>query len=152
MSISGIGSQTSLIVQSLVDMRSQLDDLQRQLGTGQKSDTYAGVGLDRGLAVGLRSQLSALDGFDNTITNVGVRLTLAQTALGRISDIGHQVKTAAFQIAHGDRFRRAYGQPERRLHPRSTNCSVCSTRRPATATCSPAALPTSRRSRPSTTS
>ena len=41
-------------------MRSQLDDLQRQLGTGKKSDTYAGLGLDRGLTVGLRSQLSAI--------------------------------------------------------------------------------------------
>ena len=60
-------------VQSLVDMRAQLDDLQRQLGTGKKSDTYAGLGLDRGLAVGLRSQLAALGGFDDTITNVGVR-------------------------------------------------------------------------------
>jgi flagellin-like hook-associated protein FlgL len=99
MSISGIGSQTSLIVQSLVNMRGQLDDLQRQLGTGKKSDTYAGVGLDRGLAVGLRAQLSSLDGYGDAITNVGVRLTLAQTTLGRISDIGHQVKTAAFQSA-----------------------------------------------------
>jgi flagellin-like hook-associated protein FlgL len=97
MSISGIGSRTSLIVQSLVNMRGQLDDLQRQLGTGKKSETYAGVGIDRGLAVGLRSQLSALDGFGSAITNVGVRLTLAQTTLGRISDIGHQVKSAAFQ-------------------------------------------------------
>jgi len=99
MSVSGIGSQTSLIVQSLVTMRSQLDDLQRQLGTGQKSDTYAGIGLDRGLAVGLRAQLSSLGGFGDTITNVGVRLTLAQNALGRISDIGRQIKIAAFQPA-----------------------------------------------------
>jgi flagellin-like hook-associated protein FlgL len=97
MSVSGIGSQTSLIVQSLVNMRGQLDDLQRQLGTGKKADTYAGIGLDRGLAVGLRAQLSAVDGYGNAITNIGVRLTLAQTTLGRISDIGHQVKTAAFQ-------------------------------------------------------
>ncbi len=57
MSITGIGSRSSLVVQSLVDMRRQLDDLQRQLGTGKKSDTYAGIGLDRGLAVGLRSHL-----------------------------------------------------------------------------------------------
>lgn len=97
MSISGVNSQTSLIIQSLVNMRSQLDDLQRQLGSGQKSDTYAGVGIERGFAVGLRAQVSSLDGFDNAISNVGVRLTLAQTTLGRISDIGHQIKAAAFQ-------------------------------------------------------
>src|SRR5262249_14296527 len=83
--------------QSLLDQRSQLDDLQRQLGTGQKSNTYAGVGLERGLAVGLRQQLSSMGSFDNTINNVGVRIQLAQTTLGRISDIGSQIKTTALQ-------------------------------------------------------
>ena len=86
MSVSGVGSTTTLTVQALVDMRARLDDLQRQLGTGKKAETYAGVGLDRGLAVGLRAQLSAIGGFGDTITNVGVRLDLAQTALGRIAD------------------------------------------------------------------
>lgn len=97
MSISGISSQTSLVVQSLVDMRRQLDDLQRQLGTGKKSDNYAGMGIDRGFAVGLRAHVASLGGYDDAISNVGVRITLAQTALTRISDIGHQIKTDAFQ-------------------------------------------------------
>jgi flagellin-like hook-associated protein FlgL len=95
MSVSSVSSQTSLIVQSLVDMRKQLDSLQQQIGTGKKSDTYAGMGLDRGLAVGLRTQLAAIGGFDDTITNVGVRINLAQTSLGRIADIAHTVKAAA---------------------------------------------------------
>ena len=84
-------------MQSLVDMRRQLDDLQRQLGTGQKADTYAGIGIDRGLAVGLRAHLSALGGFGDAITHVGVRIDLAQSALSRMSDITHAVKAAAFQ-------------------------------------------------------
>ena len=86
MSISGIGSKSALGVQSLVEMRRQLDDLQRQLGTGKKADTYAGIGLDRGLVVGLRDRLSALEGFSSTITNVNVRIDLAQSALDRIAD------------------------------------------------------------------
>src|SRR5258707_4406161 len=97
MSVSSVSSQTSLIVQSLVDMRKQLDGLQQQIGSGKKSDTYAGMGLDRGLAVGLRTQLAALGGYDGAITNVGVRINLAQTALGRISNIAHTVKAAAIQ-------------------------------------------------------
>jgi hypothetical protein len=80
MSISSIGSQTSLIVQSLVDMRAQLDDLQRQLGTGKKSDTYAGMGLERGMAVGLRARLSALGGYDEAITNVACDQSRAERA------------------------------------------------------------------------
>jgi flagellin-like hook-associated protein FlgL len=97
MSVSGVGSQSSLLVQSLVDMRQQLDGLQQQLGTGKKSDTYAGMGLDRGLAVGLRTQLAAIGGYDSAITNVGVRIDLAQSSLGRISDISHTIKAAALQ-------------------------------------------------------
>ena len=97
MSITGIGSKSSLVVQSLVDMRRQLDDLQRQLGTGKVSDNYAGLGLNRGLAVGLRSHLASLDGFGDAITNVGVRLDLAQSTLGRLGEIAHDVKSSALQ-------------------------------------------------------
>src|SRR5438046_2779821 len=60
MSIAGIGSTSSLLVQSLVDLRRQLDDLQRQIGTGQKSTDYAGIGIDRGLGVSLRAQADGL--------------------------------------------------------------------------------------------
>jgi flagellar hook-associated protein 3 FlgL len=97
MTITGIGSRSALSMQSIVDMRRQLDDLQRQLGTGQKSNTYAGIGLDRGLTVSLNNQLAALSGFDSSIQQVGVRLSLAQTTLGQIGDIGQQVKTGAMK-------------------------------------------------------
>lgn len=94
MSISGVGTSSSLLVQSLADMRGRLDDLQRQLGSGRKSDTYSGLGLDRGLTVGLRAQLSALTAYDDTITNVGVRLDLAQSALNGIGSFAQTVKGA----------------------------------------------------------
>jgi flagellar hook-associated protein 3 FlgL len=97
MSITGVGSRSLLSVQSLVDMRAQLDDLQTQLGTGRKADNYAGIGVERGLAVGLREHLSALGAYDDAISNVGVRINLAQTSLGRLADIGHEVKTSALQ-------------------------------------------------------
>src|SRR5215470_19955336 len=59
MSVSSIGAQSALIMQQLVQMRSQFDDLQRQLGTGQKSATYAGLGINRGVTVSLNAQLAA---------------------------------------------------------------------------------------------
>jgi flagellin-like hook-associated protein FlgL len=97
MAITGIGSRSTLVVQALVDMRRQLDDLQRQLGTGKKSDNYAGIGLGRSLGVGLRAHMSSLNAFDDAISNVGVRMDLAQSVLGRLTEIGHTVKAAAFQ-------------------------------------------------------
>ena len=66
MSISSIGAQSALIMQQLTQMRAQFDDLQRQLGTGQKSATYAGLGINRGVTVSLNAQLSAIGGYDNT--------------------------------------------------------------------------------------
>lgn len=94
MNVTGVGVRSSLMVQTLGDMRTQLGDLQRQLGTGKKSTTYAGLGIDRGLAVGLRSKLAAIAGYGDTVTQLGVRINLASTALGRIADLGRDVKTA----------------------------------------------------------
>src|SRR5215475_1209958 len=95
MSINGIDSASSLMVQAVVDMRARLADLQRQLGTGKKSETYAGVGLDRGLAVGLRTKLSAVDSYTDTIKMLNMRIDLAQTALTRVDDLSKTVRSAA---------------------------------------------------------
>ena len=100
MSVTGIGSRSSLTVQALVDMRRQLDELQRQLATGKKSDTYEGLGVDRGFTVGLRAQASALKAFGDTITHVDFRLKVAQSALGRIGDISDEVRSSTVMGAN----------------------------------------------------
>jgi flagellar hook-associated protein 3 FlgL len=94
MTVSAIGGQSTLAIQQLVNMRAQFDDLQRQLSTGQKSATYAGLGLDRGVTVSLNAQLSAITGYDDTINNVTNRINLMNVALTRMSDIGSTVKSA----------------------------------------------------------
>jgi flagellin-like hook-associated protein FlgL len=97
MSVSYIGSMSSTMLQSILDMRTKLDDLQRQLGSGEKSTTYAGLGINRGVSMIMRSQLTALASYDNTIANVGVRLDVAQSALGSAEDMVHLVKNASVQ-------------------------------------------------------
>src|SRR3954468_15485158 len=97
MAITGIGGASAITLQTIGDMRSQLDDLQRQLGSGMKSTSYAGLGNDRGLTVGLRSQLSAIDGYQQSITQVGVRLDLMQTALTQFDKIAQQTKSSIIQ-------------------------------------------------------
>ncbi|MGH6741698.1 MAG: flagellar biosynthesis protein FlgL [Bradyrhizobium sp.] len=97
MGVSGIGGSSAAALLSITTMKSQLDDLQRQLGTGKKADSYAGLGLDRGLTVGLRSQLSAISGFQDTITQVGVRLDLMQTALTQFDSVTQQTKSSILQ-------------------------------------------------------
>jgi flagellin-like hook-associated protein FlgL len=94
MALSGIGLSSSLSIQAVVDMRNRLIELERQLGTGKKAESYADLGLDRGLTVGLRSHLSAIAGYQQTIDQVDVRLDIAQTVLTQISSIGQSTKTS----------------------------------------------------------
>lgn len=95
MSVSAIGAQSALAIRQLLNMRAKFDDLQRQLSSGQKSDNYAGLGVNRGLTVSLRAQLSAIGSYEDTISNVTTRISLMTTALGRMNSIGHAVKVAA---------------------------------------------------------
>lgn len=101
MSVSAIGSQAALAIQQLVNMRSQFDDLQRQLSSGQKSTTYAGLGLDRGVTVSLNAQLSAIGSYDDTISNVTTRISLMNTALGQMSNLSSTVKSGMMQANIG---------------------------------------------------
>src|SRR5882757_7439464 len=97
MSVSAVGGQSAVAISQLMKMRAQFDDLQRQLSTGQKSSTYAGLGLDRGVTVGLNAQLSQLAGYDSTIQTANTRINLMNTALSQMTTITSQVKAAMVQ-------------------------------------------------------
>lgn len=97
MSISAVGGVVQPSVQGLLQMRRDLDELQRQLGTGKKSASYAELGLTSGLGVALRAQLSSIAGYDQTAGTVGVRLDVAQTALTRMSALNGEAKAALLQ-------------------------------------------------------
>ena len=94
----GIGTRSLLLTQSLVGMRSQMSDLQRQFATGKRSDDYAGIGLNRGLTVSLRSQLAATASYGDTITNLNVRIDLAESVLSRIGEIGTETKNSVAEM------------------------------------------------------
>jgi hypothetical protein len=94
MSVNGITGRSGTQIQSLLAQKQQLDDLQRQLGTGQKSTTYAGLGLDRSLSVALRTQLATLQTYQQSSAIIGTRLTVAQTALTQVAKSGSTVKSA----------------------------------------------------------
>jgi len=94
MSVSAIGSPAALAVQQLVNMRSQFNDLERQLSTGQKSANYAGLGTDGGITVGLNAQLSALSGYDNSINMITTRIGLMSNALSSMTNVANTVQSA----------------------------------------------------------
>lgn len=97
MAIDGVGNKTAYLAQNLLNMRQQMEVLQQQLATGRKASTYAGMGVDRGFAIGLRSQLSAISSWSDTITNVDARINIATQALSRMDKLAADVKSAALQ-------------------------------------------------------
>lgn len=81
MTVSGVGIRTSFLASRILDLQSQFDDLQTQLSTGKKSDSYAGMGVNRGFAIGLRAQISNINSYSDTMTNVTTRINVANAAL-----------------------------------------------------------------------
>jgi hypothetical protein len=95
MSIDGVSGRTSFIGTSIISLRNQLNDLTQQLASGRVSTTYAGQGADRGFALSLRAQVSSIDAFSDTATNVNTRLNVANLTVQGIADLGNSVKSAA---------------------------------------------------------
>jgi flagellin-like hook-associated protein FlgL len=95
MTIGSVGFNTTVLGQSVRDIKSQLDTLQTQLTTGKKSTTYSGMGTNEGFAIGARSQLANIGAFTDTMTKVNTMISATNTALQSIVAIGKSVQTGA---------------------------------------------------------
>ena len=97
MTVSGISSNIVPLIQSALDINKQLADLQQQLGSGQKADTYAGLGSQSGIAIALNAQLSAIKSFNDTMANVATSISIQQAVLQQVASIGSTVQSATLQ-------------------------------------------------------
>jgi hypothetical protein len=95
MIINGMGFGASLLSQSVLDLKSQLDDLQTQLASGKKSTVYSGMGVNEGFAIFARAQLSNISAFTTTMTNINTTIDTTSTALQSFDQIASQVQSAA---------------------------------------------------------
>src|ERR1700676_2447060 len=96
MAINGITYGTSSVLnQSVTNLKNQLTTLQSQLTTGEKSTTYAGMGVNEGFAIAARSQLANISAFTDTMTNINTNIGVANTALQAMVDIGSTVQSSA---------------------------------------------------------
>ena len=85
MAINSIGYTTSPLGQAVQNLNNQLTTLSTQLATGEKSTTYAGMGVNEGFAIAARAQLANISAFTDTITNVNTIINAANTALQSLS-------------------------------------------------------------------
>jgi flagellin-like hook-associated protein FlgL len=99
MAIDGVSGRTNYLGSSILNIQSQLNDLTQQLSSGKKSNSYAGLGIDRGFATGLRAQLSALSSYADTATNVNTRISVANLSLQSMINSASTTKAAAIGSA-----------------------------------------------------
>ena len=111
MTVSGVGIKTSILASRILDLQSQFDSLQTQLATGKKSNTYAGMGVNRGFAVALRAQVSSIDAF-------------ACECLHRIVDDLDVLEVAPREAREPVGRKRALGRRSRRDEPRSRSTQL----------------------------
>ena len=97
MSVTGVSPQLAPLIQSVLDVNNKLTTLQQQLSSGQKSQTYSGLGAQSGIAVSLNAQLAALASFDDTITSVGTNITLQQQVLQQVAASASTVQAGTVQ-------------------------------------------------------
>jgi flagellar hook-associated protein 3 FlgL len=96
MAINFVGYGTSSVLnQSVRNLKDQLTTLQSQLTTGTKSPTYAGMGVNEGFAIAARSQLANISAFTDTMTNINTNIGVANAALQSLVDIGNTVQNSA---------------------------------------------------------
>ena len=100
-------TRSSLNTDLLLSMRAQLDTLQRQLGTGQRSETYGGLGEGRLSSLNARAELSRIDGYRTAIDRTNTTLSVITATLERLDELALEVKaemlTTSLTIEAGDR-------------------------------------------------
>src|ERR1039457_6549695 len=95
MAINSVGYGTSILSQSVVEIKNQLTSLQSQLTSGKKSTSYAGMGINEGFAIAARAQLANISAFSDTMSNINTNIGVANTALQSMVDIGTTVLNSA---------------------------------------------------------
>src|SRR5882757_1521076 len=96
MAINSLSYAGSLILnQSVQTLKNQMTVLQSQLTTGNKSTTYAGMGVNEGFAIAARSQLSGISAFTDTMSIVNSNIGVANTVLQAMNDIGKTIQNSA---------------------------------------------------------
>jgi flagellar hook-associated protein 3 FlgL len=98
---------SSINTDRMLSLRTQLDDLQRQLGTGMRADNYADLGSSRSTSLAFRAERAALDGFQEAIQRTEVTFSIMSETLERLDAIAGEMKgdaiPATFVIENGER-------------------------------------------------
>lgn len=91
----GTYGTSAILNQSVQNLKDQMMVLQSQLTSGEKSTTYAGMGVNEGFAIAARAQLSNISAFTDTMSNINTNIGVGNTVLQAMVDIGTTVQNTA---------------------------------------------------------
>ena len=98
-------AQSLTMRNSINTLQTQLQDLQQQLTTGLKTDSYAGLGDSRSLVLALNNQVTQSNSYLSTIQTTQLRLKSSMDALTSMNGIASELKsgslTSTFNITSG---------------------------------------------------
>nr|WP_321456386.1 hypothetical protein [uncultured Cohaesibacter sp.] len=89
------GYSSSVMMNVLRNNSSLMQDLTIQLSTGKKAQTYGGLGADVGEALGLRSQINSIEGYQSGIQQAQIQISMMNISLERIVSMGAEVSGSA---------------------------------------------------------
>jgi flagellar hook-associated protein 3 FlgL len=86
---------------SVLRLKSQLATLQVQMATGEKAANLAEMGSDRSFELTLRSRMSRIAGYQDTIKTVDLRLDVLDQAVSRLDEIEADARGSAAPGSYG---------------------------------------------------
>lgn len=82
-------------------MQERFATLQTQLATGQKASDLAGMGTDRFVSLSMHSRVSRIEGYQNSIDMVNMRLEVYDQVMGRLDTVEANARGAITQSNYG---------------------------------------------------
>ncbi len=86
-----------------VGMRAQMDNLNRQMSTGQRSETSGGLGVDRRIALDVRGKMSDIGAFQDSIQYAQIRVKSMSLSVQNFatssSDVKNLMKPGTFSLS-----------------------------------------------------
>jgi hypothetical protein len=76
-----------------VSMRRELDAMQRQLATGKKADSFAGLGFERRSSLDARGKMAMLQGYQTTIAGGTLRLKVMAQVAERLDGMARETRS-----------------------------------------------------------
>lgn len=82
---------------SLLSMRYELQDLQRQLASGRRSETYGGLGDQRVSSLTFRNQTGIADGYSSVIDLTAIRLKVMTQSTSELKTLTEKARSVMLQ-------------------------------------------------------